>query len=226
MDTGARQVSARPLGGRMRLVAKWTVGIVILLAFAALLSPVALYWYGLTLLPADRDPAGPSAVPPMARDLLWRELGGHGSPAMPILNPYTHFTQPSGPGMRLAVSAGRALLKKADAPRRWMPAFYSSVVWASRNWSTEEALSTILARAYYGHDLFRFDAAAQAYFGLPASALTRFETAQLVALTMSSSRYDPWCANAASRTHASELAGSEASHSPPRLRPTPEGACS
>jgi hypothetical protein len=153
-------------------------------------SPVAFYWYWLTLLPVDRQAEVPSAVPRAARSLLWRELGGQTSPAMPVLNPYAHFTQPSGPEASLAVSAGRALLKKARAPRPWMPALYSSVIWASRNWSAEEALSTILVRAYYGCDLHGLDAAAQTYLGVSASALTVFETAQLVPLTRSSSRFD------------------------------------
>jgi Transglycosylase len=203
----------------------WIAGIAGLLVVIVGSSPVALYLYGLTLLPNDRTPHDPGTVPAIARALLWRELGGKGSPAMPVLNPYTHFSEPSGPGMRLAAAAGRRLLNNGEDPRPWQPAFYSSVVWVSRNWSTEEALSTVLARAYYGHNFYGFEAAARGYFGLSADSLTAFETAQLVALTRSASRFDPWCKVTASRTRASELVGPDAAQSPTRLRDPPADAC-
>jgi hypothetical protein len=94
----------------MRLAAKLMVGALAIVLVVALLSPVALYLYGLTLLPADRDPEDPARVPPIARTLLWRELGGEAPPKLPVLNPYTHFTEPNGPRMNLAVGAGRSLL--------------------------------------------------------------------------------------------------------------------
>jgi len=210
----------------MRRAATWIVRILALLTSFAILAPLVLYLIGLPLLPSDRKPDDPSTVPPMARDLLWRELGGEGPPAMPTLNPYTKFSHVSGAGKSLAIAAGRGLLKKGGTPRFWIPALYSASLWTSSNWSTEEALTTILARSDYGHGLYGLDAAARAYFGLPASSLTPFETAQLVALTRSSSRYDPWCAATASRTRATEIAGLEAAASPSRLRSPPEGACS
>jgi Transglycosylase len=210
----------------MRTAVTWIVRSIALLLSLAILAPVVLYLFGLMLLPSDRKPDDPGTVPPMARDLLWRELGGEGPPAMPPLSPYTEFFRVSVAGKNLAIAAGRGLLKQGGTPRPWMPALYSAALWTSRNWSAEQALTTILVRSYYGHDLYGLDAAARAYFGLPASSLTPFETAQLVALTRSSSRYDPWCATTASRTRATEISGREVSESPSRLRSPPEGACS
>ena len=211
---------------RLRTAATWIGRIVSLFTTFAIVALVALYLFGLTLLPSDRKPDDPSTVPSMARELLWRELGGEGPPAMPALSPITDLLRESTAGKSLAIAAGRALLKQGKTPRPWTPAFFSASLWASSNWSTEQALTTVLVRSYYGHDLYGLEAAARAYFGLPASSLTPFETAQLVALTRSSSRYDPWCATAASRTRATEISGFEASQSPSRLRSPPEGACS
>ena len=93
----------------MRLAIKLMVGALAIVLVVAFLSPVALYLYGLSLLPADRDPEDPARVPPIARTLLWRELGGEAPPELAVLNPYTHFTEPDGPRMKLAVGAGRSL---------------------------------------------------------------------------------------------------------------------
>ena len=191
----------------------------------AFLSPVALYLYGSTLLPANRDPEDPARVPPIARTLLWRELGGKAPPKLPVLNPYTHFTEPDGPGMSLAVGAGRRLLRDEVPQRRWKLVFFASVVWTSRHWSTDEALSTIRARAYYGHGFYGLDAAAQGYFGVTATSLSAFETAQLVVLTRSASRFDPWCKTESNQKRAAELAGQSGSLQVTRLQRAPEGAC-
>jgi Transglycosylase len=201
------------------------VGALAIVLVVALLSPVALYLYGLTLLPADRDPEDPARVPPIARTLLWRELGGEAPPKLPVLNPYTHFTEPNGPRMNLAVGAGRSLLANHQVPRPWQPAFFASIVWTSRHWSTDEALSTILARAYYGHGFYGLDAASQGYFGVPATSLSTLETAQLVVLRRSATRFDPWCKNESNQKGAAQLAGQSGSLQVTRLQRAPEGAC-
>lgn len=80
------------------------------------LSPVSLYLYGLTLLPSSREPENPNSVPRIARTLLWKEVGGGGQPEIPVLNPYTYFTAPSGAGMTLVVIASRKLFRSGEPP--------------------------------------------------------------------------------------------------------------
>jgi hypothetical protein len=131
----------------VRTAVTWIGRIVALFAAFAILAPVVLYLFGLTLLPSDRKPDDPSTVPSMARELLWRELGGEGPPAMPSLSPITDLSRESAAGRSLAIAAGRALFKQGKTPRPRMPALFSASLWASSNWSTEQALTTILVRS-------------------------------------------------------------------------------
>jgi len=209
----------------MKRAAKVIVGALAVGLFLVCLSPVALYLYGLTLLPSSRAPASLEGVSALARTLLWREFGGEGQPELPVLNPYTHFTAPRGPGMSLAVSAGRSLFRAGEPPRPWMPAFVSAVVLTSRHWSADEALSTVLARAHYGRGFYGLDAAAEGYFGLPSAALTPFETAQLVVLTKSASRLDPWCQKEPNVEQAARLLAQITPDRATRIRSAPADAC-
>ena len=176
-------------------------------------------------------PASADSVPSIARTLLWLEIGGVGRPELVVLNPYTHFTAPSGPAMRLAVSAGRSLLRSEAPPspwtsRQWQLVYFSSVVWTSRHWSVDEALATVLSRAYYGHEFYGFDSAAKGYFGLHSSTLTPFEIAQLVVLAKNASRYDPWCRQSANMERATGLVAPFTSDHTTRIRSAPVHACS
>jgi len=78
----------------------------------------------------------------------------------------------------------------------------------------------------YGHGFYRLDSAAKGYFGLPSAILTPFEIAQLVVLTRSSSRYDPWCRQKENVERAADLVTVLVSDRATRIKPAPAHACS
>lgn len=63
----------------------------------------------------------------------------------------------------------------------------------SRQWTLDEAVNTILAESGYRKDVIGIEAAAQFYFGVPASELRPQESLALIALLKGPSVFDPIC---------------------------------
>jgi len=61
-----------------------------------------------------------------------------------------------------------------------------------RRWTKPQILEAYLNRIPYGNRLIGVEAAAQAYFGKPASVLTRAEAIYLAGLPQAPSRFNPW----------------------------------
>ncbi len=79
--------------------------------------------------------------------------------------------------------------------RRTLAGKAGEALWALRlsaHLSREDILRAYLDRVALGHDLVGVEAAAQAYFGRPASALSAGQAALLAAIARSPARVDPW----------------------------------
>ncbi|MEO3432424.1 PBP1A family penicillin-binding protein [Inquilinus sp. CAU 1745] len=64
-------------------------------------------------------------------------------------------------------------------------------VWLEANYTKDEILSAYMNRVYLGAGTYGFDAAAKAYFGVPASAVNLRQGAILAGLLKAPSRYSP-----------------------------------
>lgn len=62
----------------------------------------------------------------------------------------------------------------------------------ANEWSKEQVLSSYLNTIYFGRNAYGIDAAAQAYFGVPASQLDVAQSAVLAASIQRPSQLDPW----------------------------------
>ncbi len=95
--------------------------------------------------------------------------------------------------------------------RRTLAAKYREAIAAlalERRWSKERILETYLNRIDYGNRRFGAEAAAQAYFGKPAAALSLAESIYLAGLPQSPSRLNPWTNPAAAlRRYANNVRG-------------------
>ncbi|HVP59070.1 MAG TPA: penicillin-binding protein 1C [Myxococcaceae bacterium] len=79
--------------------------------------------------------------------------------------------------------------------RRTLAGKVKEALWALRlsaHLSREDILRAYLDRVGLGHDLVGVEAAAQAYFGRPASTLSAGQAALLAAIARSPARVDPW----------------------------------
>ena len=100
----------------------------------------------------------------------------------------------------------------------------------SRNWTLDDAVNTMLIEAEYGRGAIGIDAAAQAYFGVPAQRLREDEALALIALLKGPSWYGFDCGKTRERfaqrfAQFVERLGEDASHwtadsALQRLRPT------
>ena len=212
------------------VVATGVVGLALLVAAA----PALLYLWGRSLLPADRAPVDPAAFTPLAIEFTWIQFGGEGPPRFEALDPYTYLSRARSPEYdaisNTAFSAARVLLfrhRTQYPPRPWPVAAGAGTIWVSRHWSAEEALASVLESANYGHGFTTFAGASRGYFGADPEQLSPYQTAQLVALTWSSTA-DPWCRPARSAEKSSQLLARHWREMSPGSRtvlPMPEGAC-
>lgn len=122
------------------------------------------------------------------------------------LNPVTFWTTLIGetqrsprsmsPDLRLLMSAARLAqsrdLTASSASQRHL----ASIAWTiqvGRQWSFDQAVNTILAESHFGRGSVGIEAAARAYFGVPASALRPQESLALIVLVKGPSWYNLDC---------------------------------
>lgn len=151
----------------------------------------------------DVLPAAAARAPATVRtQYLAIETGG--ATRMPRLNPVTfwleYFTPAKGrgiaPDMRLLGSAARIAqsrdtVARAEGQRHVAGIAYNIDI--GRQWSFEQAVDTVLAESQFGRGSVGIEAAAQAYFGVPAVDLRPQESLALIVLMRAPSWYDPNC---------------------------------
>lgn len=180
----------------------------------AVLLPIALYLFGLSVAPPRPAPASPAA-PQMLLDALW--AGADGGRAI-SLRPINHLTL-----VRLFACIGQAPgnndNERMRECRHEMPGFgavqymarlhiedhgvvrnsfrgghshLATTVWMTRSWSTDDLLNTMAARGQFAFGWRGVQRAASGYFAKEPSALTLSEAAY-IASRIGDVGDDPWC---------------------------------
>jgi hypothetical protein len=161
------------------------------LLFAALCW--AIYLWSARHVP-DTIPASTDRAPATARaQYLAIETGG--ATRLRRLNPVTFWTtlivdlrkspRNTPPDLRLLMSAARLAQSRDTTASTASHRHLASIAWTidvGRQWSFDQAVDTILAESHFGRDSIGVEAAARAYFGVPASALRPQESLALIAL--------------------------------------------
>jgi hypothetical protein len=185
------------------------------LLFAALCW--AVYLWAAHRVP-ETIPASSSRAPDMVRaHYLMIEAGG--ATRMRRLNPVTFWTSAIGdmrksprntpPDLQLLLRAARHAQLRDTTAGSASQRHAATIAWAvdvSRQWTFDQAVDTILAEAHFGRDSIGIEAAAQAYFGVPAAALRPQESLALVALMRGPSFFDPDCKRERFETRYAQLA--------------------
>lgn len=170
---------------------------------------LGLYARGLHLAPDDLAPARTQA--PAHIRALWLSAEAQGVETLPKHDPITllprwYFDTTAwmeqrpdarGPRWRAEVLLGTTSRHVAwrghgSASLRSMNRHLAEAavrIHISRNWTLDEAVNTLLVEAEYGRGAIGIDAAAQAYFGVPAAQLRDDEALALIALLKGPSWY-------------------------------------
>ena len=202
----------------MRLEERRTIAVAAILmalgVIGAVLLPVALYLFGLSVAPPRPIPPQSSA-PPVILDALWARAGGGTATS---LRPINHITiaqmaacvlQAEGANDNERLARCRHVLP-AMPGLEYLSALHindsggernsflgghgalGTTIWMTRSWTKEEFLNTLAARGIFGFGWRGVTAAAQGYFGRGANALTAAQAA-FVASRLGDNRPDPWC---------------------------------
>ena len=192
---------------------RWLVIAPLALLLLYVSAMLGLYAYGLHLAPDDLSPARTQA--PAHIHALWKRVEVPGARRLPGLDPVTLFP-------RWYLQAKERMAKRGDARdlQRRLDNLHGAVVrrvmyrqrdvmsyrggkWhlagaavrihISRHWSLDDAINTHLVESEYGRGAIGIDAAAQAYFGVPAAALREDEALALLVIEWSPSMYTLDC---------------------------------
>jgi len=212
------------------------VALLALAAACAATSPLVLYLLGLRLVPQDQLTLSIAPMPQKPIAVVWASLGGSGAPRIDCVNPYTFVWRlwsaapAASPEDQVAILGSRALLGRAPRLSRakWKLASASAYIWTTRHWTAEQAISTFLAQAYFGHGFTGLEAAARGYFGRAAVDLSSEQLAHLIVVTRAPSNLDPWCHGYRNRSAAREVIArlpADSTLGPLNLLPPPANAC-
>ena len=94
---------------------------------------------------------------------------------------------------RLLGEAARLVMFRQKFSGDWHLSNASAVIWISRNWTADEAVSTVLLESYFGHGFHGVEAAAQGYFETELSKISEEQVLFLLVIREVTSRYEPWC---------------------------------
>jgi hypothetical protein len=181
---------------------------------AAVVFPIAVYLFGLSVAPTRPAPA-PAAAPQMLRDALWAAADG-GLAAN--LRPINHITlvrlfaclgQAPGtndnermrecrhemPGFGAVNYMAKLHIEERGVVRNSFRGGYShlaTTVWMTRSWSREDLLNTMAERGPFALGWRGVRTAAAGYFGKEPAALTLSEAAYIAA-RFGDVGDDPWC---------------------------------
>lgn len=180
----------------------------------AVLFPIALYLFGLSVAPPRPIPPRSSASA-LVLDALWtRAGGGRATSLRPIdhiaiaqmaacviqaegANDNERFERcrhvlPAMPGLEYLSALH---IKDNGGERNSFLGGHGAMgttIWMTRSWSKEEFLNTLAARGLFGYGWRGVTTAAQGYFGLDDKALTIAQAAFL-ASRVGDTGPDPWC---------------------------------
>ncbi len=233
-----------------RVLKKFVLVVLALAVVCIFLTPWGLYWFGLQAISFSTNPSQWTA-PRIAQTALWIDLENNEAQVIEVASPYTlvvaigtaaltsNLVLPQG--FNVASQVARALLfsRQLEINRAisWHLQQMSLSIWISRNWTADQALNTLLAESYFGHQAQGLRAAAQIYFGRPLAELENEEIILLVSMLKGPSHYDPWCRPERvtrrlqvlqEQIVAVSIDAGQISEGrlPAGLLPAPEGACS
>jgi hypothetical protein len=151
-----------------------------------------IYYWGTFKLPDDRNPTS-KIYSEAILQISWLVLGGEKSCDMVSLCLFNIFIKKNG---SIAISSARVILSRTNpywsSSFEWQYAFMTATVWVSRNWTADEAISTILSVADFGNGFYGIEKAAKGYYNIKIKDLTIEEISVLVTLLRGSEFYDPW----------------------------------
>ena len=192
----------------LRMIKKFLCVVVILLLSPYMLYK-GLYVYGVAKLPEDRTPIYDESIPEQILQLEWLAYHGKGPRKMTPIR-FDHYlrllsaknlqdiSEAFPPSSGVSSKASRLLIRRFQPQKikgsgAWHFYWACAMIWVSKHWEIDDALSTIVHTNYYGHDIRGIEQAAQVYFHKSMHALTLEEAAVLVATSMKNGYSDPWC---------------------------------
>lgn len=95
-------------------------------------------------------------------------------------------------GSKLSGQVARYLLIDKKY-KNWHLTNIITSIWVSNNYSAKEAISFLLSKNYYGHEITSYNEAAKYYFQKKSEKLNLSEIVTLIAITHSPTYYDPYC---------------------------------
>lgn len=211
-----------------------------LIAVCALAIPQYLYLSGLKNVPEDRQPLSNPQLSTDTKQAYWRYLGGNDAPKVSRKSPHglmIDFFWPapdlesrrmSSAAYKSLGEAARLVMFRHKFSGDWHLSNASAAIYISRNWSTDEILSTVLLESYFGHGFYGIEAAALGYFDTELPEITDAQVLYLLVIRAAPSGYDPWCNSERHRMRYeifAEKMGVSTVYDSITLIPPPEGSC-
>lgn len=215
---------------------------------------VALYFYGLSLVPETPRVAASTPPAEVVSAAIWARFDG-GSPEVEVMTPWT-FIQLRAcramasraddreaareacirrhPGVEVAGAVATTHVMGHGLRRslRGEIGQVATAAWLTRHWSRDDLVIELAANGDFGHGWRGVEVAARAYFGRAPGALSASDAALLAAALGGATSVDPWChpeAALAERNHVLErmaLNGAVSSDVLGELRGQPLGVVS
>lgn len=134
-------------------------------------------------------------VPDLLSRTLWAyDFRGDGEPRLRPIFPFIVGSVVRGPEASQNLAAGVArLYGRRERASHYTLHQLALATWISRNWSTDDAMSTYASHIWMGDNHLGVEDGAMRLFGRAVGQLTVPETALLVATTRSPRRLDPAC---------------------------------
>lgn len=134
--------------------------ILAVLILCILVSPMFVYWWGLSNLSTHPTPSS-ILLDQETENTIWRQEFGEGKPRVKVLNPYTYIyhiywcttktvphstrCQSKFPGIRLAAFAVRNQVAEqihGKGNTMWYFTWMSYSIWVTRNWDIHQIIAT------------------------------------------------------------------------------------
>lgn len=184
---------------RILLIALCVIGV------GTLAIPQYLYLSGLKGVPENRQPLHDPLLSAGSKRTYWRFLGGEHPAEISPRSPHGFIIDFFWPASdlethrfwradyRLLSEAARLVMFREEFSGDWHLSNAAASIWISRNWTADEALSTVLLESYYGHGFHGVADAAKGYFGAELPDLTDAQLLSLLVIRAAPTKYEPWC---------------------------------